>query len=281
MANPQKENGHVSVANDIWEALCRTDISGKHRRVFDTIVRKTWGWNKKEDAIPISQIVERTGISRRTVIYCLQDLEAKRMIFVKRGGDGMNRDINRMSINKDFEVWAVQNSAPQTEKNRSLAKVSSAKLRKSKGLQGGSAKLGKRAVQNYVEKVESFALSKDTTSKDTLSKDRGVVHAAPPPLALSVETKLSPKQETIEFFEKDKTPTIQYLVAHGVPEKIAIEETEKFVRYWTELNHSGKRQRWQTEKTFEVKRRFVTWMQRVSHNRRGFTAPQEPKGIEI
>jgi uncharacterized membrane protein len=34
----------------------------------------------------------------------------------------------------------------------------------------------------------------------------------------------------------------------------------KFISYWTEPMPSGKKMRWQTEKTFELKRRFIRWM---------------------
>ena len=42
------------------------------------------------------------------------------------------------------------------------------------------------------------------------------------------------------------------------------QEIKKFVSYWTELNKSGTRQRWQLEKTFDVKRRLGTWYERAS-----------------
>lgn len=260
MANPQKENGHVSVANDIWEALCRADIPGRQRRVFDVIIRKTWGWNKKHDLIPLSQISEMTGIKRPHVCQILNWLKAANMVI--RDGTG------KTSIQKDYEAWLVPPAGVPPKGLGSPARGTSRRRESASPAEGNLL-------------VPPAGHSKDTPSKDTLSKDRGGENAAPPPLAIALQTKLSPKEETIDFFEKDKTPTIQYLVAHGVPEKIAIEETEKFVRYWTELNHSGKRQRWQTEKTFEVKRRFVTWMQRVSHDRRGSKPFQEPKGIEL
>ena len=41
-------------------------------------------------------------------------------------------------------------------------------------------------------------------------------------------------------------------------------EVDKFYNYWTELNHSGTRERWQTEKTFEVKRRLASWFLRAN-----------------
>lgn len=49
----------------------------------------------------------------------------------------------------------------------------------------------------------------------------------------------------------------------GLRWKIPVEkvsaEVDKFLNYWCELTPSGKKQRWQTEKTFEVQRRLVTW----------------------
>jgi uncharacterized protein YdaU (DUF1376 family) len=39
-------------------------------------------------------------------------------------------------------------------------------------------------------------------------------------------------------------------------------ELDKFVGYWTELNKSGTKERWELERTFEVKRRLTTWFGR-------------------
>jgi len=39
-----------------------------------------------------------------------------------------------------------------------------------------------------------------------------------------------------------------------------IEELKKFDNYWTELNKSWTKQRWEQQKTFEVQRRLATWL---------------------
>jgi len=39
-------------------------------------------------------------------------------------------------------------------------------------------------------------------------------------------------------------------------------EAEKFINYWNELTQSRNKCRWQTEKTFEVKRRLTAWLDR-------------------
>lgn len=43
------------------------------------------------------------------------------------------------------------------------------------------------------------------------------------------------------------------------PKSLIWDEIRKFERYWTELNSTGTKQRWQKEPTFQVDRRLVTW----------------------
>ena len=64
MRSPQLENGHTRLANEIMEALCRFRIPGVERQVLDAIIRKTYGWHKKKDAISLSQFVEMTGVTK-------------------------------------------------------------------------------------------------------------------------------------------------------------------------------------------------------------------------
>lgn len=48
MANPQRENGHVDIANELVEALAKMQLSGYESRVIWALWRKTWGWVKKD-----------------------------------------------------------------------------------------------------------------------------------------------------------------------------------------------------------------------------------------
>lgn len=148
MASPQKENGFTPVANELLEALARTELKGSGYALVFAIMRKTFGFHKKEDRISISQLQEMLHISRRAVIYNLQELEAKKIIFIKRERDGVKNRVNLIKLNKDYETWVVQNSAPQVEKNRT------------------SAKLRKKVVQNQVKNLPSFAPTKETITKD-------------------------------------------------------------------------------------------------------------------
>lgn len=171
MASPQLENGYIKIANEIMEAMiCRPQLMrGALFPVIAVVWRKTYGWNKKEDAISISQFVEMTGYSKRAIIYALQELEAKNVLFVTRAGGGLHKETNVISFNKNYNEWTEQDSSPQVEKNRV-----GARLRKQGVVQnsGGSAKLGKKVVQNSVKKVKSFAHTKDiNTLQNTLASE--------------------------------------------------------------------------------------------------------------
>ena len=74
----------------------------------------------------------------------------------------------------------------------------------------------------------------------------------------------TPKNLSIQFFQGGEIrQTIkQKLLKNGVPEEILEREFKKFTLYWTEPNHTGKKERWQMQKTFDVKRRLWTWLNR-------------------
>jgi hypothetical protein len=80
--------------------------------------------------------------------------------------------------------------------------------------------------------------------------------------------KPAPKEISSRFFSEEENQeqesVISMLVENGMQENIARSEIKKFVSYWTELNSTGKKQRWEMEKTFEIKRRLSTWFQKVS-----------------
>ncbi len=72
MANPQIENGHTKIANEIMDALCCFRIPGEARQVLDCIIRHTWGWNKKTDKISLSQFVAMTGLMKTAIVKSIK-----------------------------------------------------------------------------------------------------------------------------------------------------------------------------------------------------------------
>jgi hypothetical protein len=74
----------------------------------------------------------------------------------------------------------------------------------------------------------------------------------------------TPSQEAKIFFneESSREEMILKIIGMGVDPLQVRSEIRKFCAYWTERNKSGTKQRWETEKTFEVKRRLKTWIER-------------------
>ena len=111
MANPQAENGHTDIAHEVLEALMKTPLSGAEFRVLLAILRKTWGWHKKQDTLSLNQIAELTGIPRRTVIRASGGLLEKRIL----DREERPRSPSTWRINKDYEQWVVSKVAPSVK----------------------------------------------------------------------------------------------------------------------------------------------------------------------
>lgn len=101
MASPQKENGHIDIANEIAEALMRVNLSAYESRVLWFLFRKTYGWNKTVDWITLSQFSKCIGLDRRLVHRAIKGLSSKKMIVINR--DDSQR--LRYAFQKDYDKW--------------------------------------------------------------------------------------------------------------------------------------------------------------------------------
>lgn len=111
MANPQIEKGYIRIATEIWEALVRTRIPAEPRQVMDCIIRKTYGFQKKSDQIATSQIMEATGLNRRTIERARTTLRTWGLITTdKKGGS----QILVYRFNKDYETWQLPTKLSKT-----------------------------------------------------------------------------------------------------------------------------------------------------------------------
>ena len=87
MANPQLENGHTQIANEILEHLIKLHLSSNQWQVLLCIIRKTYGFHKKVDYIANKQIVEATGLCKAVVSRSLAKLE--KMAVITRTGNAL------------------------------------------------------------------------------------------------------------------------------------------------------------------------------------------------
>ena len=77
--------------------------------------------------------------------------------------------------------------------------------------------------------------------------------------------ELTPSQKAKEFFNNHELQekVINSLIEKGINKELVKREINKFISYWTELNKSGTKQRWELEKTFEVNKRLATWFNKI------------------
>ncbi len=101
MANPQRENGHVDIANEIMEALAGIRISGEEWQCLCVILRKTYGWHKKDDWISLSQFNLLTKLKKPNILRAIKKLSIKKVVVIKDD----NRHKPKYKFNKNYEHW--------------------------------------------------------------------------------------------------------------------------------------------------------------------------------
>jgi phage replication O-like protein O len=87
---------YLKISLGIAEALCQTQMSGYEHRCLWVILRKTYGYNKKEDWITLGQFEQYTGLKKPHISRTLQGL-LDRKIITKNG--------KKYGLNKRFEQW--------------------------------------------------------------------------------------------------------------------------------------------------------------------------------
>ena len=99
-ANPQKEDGYTPIANEILEALARTYLSPQESKLIWVILRKTYGWKKKDAHITLTQFSNFTGMNKSHISSTLTRL-IKRNIVTRTG----NPPPYKYGLQKDYTKW--------------------------------------------------------------------------------------------------------------------------------------------------------------------------------
>lgn len=100
MTTPQTENGFTMIANELLEAILAGGFSHREQSVIFAIIRKTYGYAKKEDDMSAAQIGALCGVARQHVTSTLNALVARNVIAKRTGRFGMI-----VSIQKDYRKW--------------------------------------------------------------------------------------------------------------------------------------------------------------------------------
>ena len=187
---------------------------------------------------------------------------------------GANDDDLRVLLSKRFLLtfetgvvvikhWLIHNMirADRYKTTRFQKEKSLLTIKENKAYTDNSNTFG---CQNVNQPAPQVRLGKDRLGKVSLERE--------------AEKSATPSQEAKLFFnDVDEQERILWnLEAKGFDCTIAKNELAKFISYWSELNKSGSKQRWELERTFEVGRRLATWFSRVKE-----FSGQSNKGKEI
>ncbi len=130
MANPQVENGHTQISNEILEELIRLNISSQELRAALFVIRKTYGFKKKEDFISLSQFAKAMLINKTRASFLIKKLCKMKILTVTQNINGIGK---KYRFNKDYEQWdtVTQNINRYAKRQEPLRKSVTVPLRKS------------------------------------------------------------------------------------------------------------------------------------------------------
>jgi len=107
MEELQIENGQFTrIVNPLIEELIKIPFKGCELAVALFIIRKTYGYQKKQDAISLTQFQEGLKRSRQTMITALKNLQLVNVVKLVKRGSAKN-DSNIWEINKYYNTWKL------------------------------------------------------------------------------------------------------------------------------------------------------------------------------
>lgn len=257
MANPQKENGFIAIATELYEAMISFRIPGECEQVLKVILRKTYGYNKKEDSISSSQFCDLTKLKKGNVSRALSKLITNKVVIKS---DNNKRTGNVYRINKDYQEWIpFVIKSDNKKKSKKLLSKKKHLLSKpiTKVIKSDNNLLSEvRDTIDNIQVIDNIQKTENAPSILTKTFFKGVQD-----LRRSQAEKIPVESEEGKITQKFlKELQEKYPEA---PKNVIWGEIQKFERYWTEKNKTGKKELWEMQKTFEVDRRLVTWFGRV------------------
>ncbi len=102
LASPQTENGFTRLADELLDALILYPFTKRQYKVLLAVIRKTYGFQKREDDITAPQLASMTGLDRANVIRAINELVVIGALNKRPGRFGQV-----LGINKNYEIWQV------------------------------------------------------------------------------------------------------------------------------------------------------------------------------
>jgi len=255
----QIENGNYTrIVNKVLDELVKIPLLGAELAICLYVIRKTYGYNKKEDEISLSQFQNGTGRSRPTITKALKRLLlVKILLLVKKGN--VKGGCNIWAFNKYYENWELvktpylvkKMTKPSKEKLKNLVKVplhTKDNTKDNTKERDEYIPTPKDKAKFFFKGITDFLGSVDSEEEEAMSK---------------LLKKMSMEQGIESITRK----------------KAFWDEIVAFGSYWQEKDHMGRKERWEMQKTFEVEKRLQTWLRKAGQWNK--SAGQNSKGRGI
>ena len=108
MASPQKENGFTAIANELFQEILKSDFTLRELKIIFTVIRFTYGYNKKEAELAVRFIAEGTGIKFYHISEPIKALQVKNVLILSESES--HSQCRTISLNKDYESWKFNSS---------------------------------------------------------------------------------------------------------------------------------------------------------------------------
>jgi phage replication O-like protein O len=105
MADVQLKHGHLSVANDLYEAMFYAGFTTTHLKIVGTLIRLTYGWNKKSVRVSMGDLAACCDLNARGGGFqrAFTELVEHGVIILAQRGIGRRPSL--LAINKNYETW--------------------------------------------------------------------------------------------------------------------------------------------------------------------------------
>jgi len=122
MKDLQVENGNYTrIVNPLIEELIKIPFKGCELAVAMFIIRKTYGFQKKQDEISLTQFEKALQRTRPVVVKALKNLQLVKVLKLVKGGTSRNSS-NLWEINKYYETWELVKVAKLVKHRRLTSK---------------------------------------------------------------------------------------------------------------------------------------------------------------
>jgi phage replication O-like protein O len=146
IGKPEVEDGHTKIANELLDALGIFDFTKRQYKIIICIIRKTYGWNKSEDDISRSQIMEFTGLHNSHITKTMQELLEMNVIII-----GQGKHAKKYKINKYYDTWRVTKTVTITKKDN-VTKLVTVTKTVTENYQNSNNSLPKQSPQKTITK---------------------------------------------------------------------------------------------------------------------------------